>query len=421
MNTHEQKSTIITIPYSCFQHICLYVGDIRSVFSSVSLLSRHTYEQFKTETFSVDVSDMNSGIVIDSFFAFLGKLRILKSLRLHKVKLTSTHLASLEDSDYCLSKLKVLELSQVDNEINLWDCCFAGELALEKLVIKSSNVTYIGSFLAHTPKLLSLELSYLRDFGNSDINQLEPVLYNLKHLKLRHLPITDTAVIFMKKQIVKYCNSVRGNDLSIPSLRMERLEISCKNVTHYIFDMLLETRQHFPNLVALDVSNCAVSNCMGLQRLLRVDEFQIKEIGIGCSRVDDDVLLSLLASNNDSINLASSIDNGYVKSFSIRQSSISGTSLRRITSKFMHTLCHLDVSWCNSIHGRDFEFLSGLKRLEELICDHNRRLHSNDVSNLVLKLPTLRLLSCINCSLVNLQQMKSKVPERLLERIIIRL
>ena len=150
MSTLEQKSTLTTIPYSCFQHICLYVGNIRSVFSSIALLSKYSYQQFKNETFSVAVSDMNRGSLIDSFFDFLSKLRILKSLRLHKVKLTSTHLASLEDSDYCLSKLKVLELSHVDNEINLWDCCFTGELALEKLVVSCSNVTYIGSFLAHT-------------------------------------------------------------------------------------------------------------------------------------------------------------------------------------------------------------------------------------------------------------------------------
>lgn len=421
MSSLEKKSTITTIPYSCFQHICLYVGNIRSVFSSIALLSKYSYQQFKNETFSVAVSDMNHGSLIDSFFEFLSKLRILKSLRLHKVKLTSAHLASLEDSDYCLSKLKVLELSHVANEINLWDCCFAGELALETLVVSCSNVTYIGSLLAHTPKLLSLQLSHLRDFGNSDINQLEPVLYKLKHLKLRNLPITDTALIFIKRQIVNYCNTVSGNDLNVPSLMMERLEISCKNVTHHIFDMLLETRQYFPNLVALDVSTCAISNCVSLKKLLRADALKIKELGIGCNRLDDDVLLQCLANDDDSIDLASASDNTYIQTLSVKQSSISGTSLRRLTSKFMHTLCRLDVSWCNSIHGRDFEFLSGLKRLEELICNDNRRLDSNDVINLVLKLPTLRLLSCINCPGIKLQKLKSMVPETIWGRIVIRL
>ena len=201
---------------------------------------------------------------------------------------------------------------------------------------------------------------------------------------------------------------------------MERLEISCKNITHLIFDILLETRQHFPNLVALDVSACAISNCVSLKRLLKADALQIRELGIGCNRLDDDVLLQCLANDYDSMNLESASDNTYIQILSLKQSSISGKSLSRLASKFMHTLCRLDVSWCNSIHGRDFEFLSGLKRLEELICNNSRRLDSNDVINLVLKLPTLRLLSCINCPLVKLQKLKSKVPATIWGRIVIR-
>ena len=184
-----------------------------------------------------------------------------------------------------------------------------------------------------------MEISHLRDFGNSDINQLEPVLYKLKHLKLRNLPITDTALIFIKRQIVNYCSSVNGNDLKVPSLMMERLEISCKNITHLIFDILLETRQHFPNLVALDVSTCAISNCVSLKRLLNADGLQIRELGIGCNRLDDDVLLQCLANDYDSMNLESASDNTYIQILSLKQSSISGKSLSRLASKFMHTLC----------------------------------------------------------------------------------
>ena len=40
-------------------------------------------------------------------------------MQLHKVKLQSSHLASLEDSDYSLSKLKCLELYSIESEINL--------------------------------------------------------------------------------------------------------------------------------------------------------------------------------------------------------------------------------------------------------------------------------------------------------------
>ena len=118
--------------------------------------------------------------------------------------------------------------------------------------------------------------------------------------------------------------------------------------------------------------------------------------------------LQCLANDYDSMNLESASDNTYIQILSLKQSSISGKSLSQLASKFMHTLCRLDVSWCNSIHGRDFEFLSGLKRFEELICNNSRRLDSNDVINLVLKLPTLRLLSCINCPLVKAAKIEIK-------------
>ena len=199
------------IPYACLYNICAFVGDICEIFNSIALISKYYYDQFLTETFQVNVSNMNSGMRIDNFFQFLQKLRSLQTLQLHKVKLQSSHLASLEDSDYSLSKLKCLELYSIESEINLWNCCFAGELALEKLVIHDSKVTYIGALLSHTPHLKVLCISNILDFGNSSINQLEPILFNLRHLKLQNLPITDLALSYILKLIQQKNDSFKKN------------------------------------------------------------------------------------------------------------------------------------------------------------------------------------------------------------------
>ena len=74
------------IPSACLYNICAFVGDICEIFNSIDLTSKYYYDQFLTETFQVNVSNMNSGMRIDNFFQFLQKLRSLQTLQLHKVQ-----------------------------------------------------------------------------------------------------------------------------------------------------------------------------------------------------------------------------------------------------------------------------------------------------------------------------------------------
>ena len=59
------------IPYACLYNICAFVGDICEIFNSIALISKYYYDQFLTETFQVNVLNMNSGMRIDNFFQFL--------------------------------------------------------------------------------------------------------------------------------------------------------------------------------------------------------------------------------------------------------------------------------------------------------------------------------------------------------------
>lgn len=411
------------IPYACLYKICAFVGDICEIFNSIALISKYYYDQFLTETFQVNVSNMNSGMRIDNFFQFLQKLRSLQTLQLHKVKLQSSHLASLEDSDYSLSKLKCLELYSIESEINLWNCCFAGELALEKLVIHDSKVTYIGALLSHTPHLKVLCISNILDFGNSSINQLEPILFNLRHLKLQNLPITDLALSYILKLIQQKNDSFKKNkDGSISNkaiilMKLERLEILCKNITNSIFKMLIDCHEYMMmNLKAINVSNCNIIKSADMYEFFSKYNTSINEVGLGCPKMDDNAFLLGMTMDDDK----TMIRNMNLRKLLLAQSSISGKSLRLISSVFSHTLYHLNISWCNSIHGKDFEFLCEIKSLQELICNHCRRLHSNDVIKILLKCNKMHYLSCKNCSLVRLKDIEKKVPSDIRDNVLIK-
>ena len=69
------------------------------------------------------------------------------------------------------------------------------------------------------------------NFGNASINQLEPVLFKLKHLKLQNVSITDLAFTYMLEMVQregKY--KKQKNDGSDTVMMMQHLEILCKNV-----------------------------------------------------------------------------------------------------------------------------------------------------------------------------------------------
>eukprot|EP00943_MAST-04B_sp_MAST-4B-sp1_P006354 g6354.t1 len=419
-----ELASLINIPFSCIYTIYAYIGNITSIFNSIGLTSKHTYEQFLKETFEVAISNLNSHKKIDNFFDFLQKLHLLQSLQLHRVKISSSHLAILEDSDHSLSKLKVLELSFIENEINLWECCFAGELSLEKLIIHNSNVTYLGSLLAHTPLLETLLLSNLMNFGNASINQLEPVLFKLKHLKLQNVSITDLAFTYMLEMVQregKY--KKQKNDGSDTVMMMQHLEILCKNVTNNIFKILVQCSEYMAtNLKALNLNNCCITDGLDMYNFLYVCGYNLREFGIGCPKIDDAILISGMITNGEANNNGknlSMINNVNLQKLTLSQSSISGKSLTLISSKFSHSLRRLNLSWCNSIHGKDFEVVCKIKCLAELICNHCRRLHSNDVIFMLLNCRSLNLLSCTSCPLVRLHEIKRKISVHIRQKVMI--
>jgi hypothetical protein len=383
-------TTLNNLPNVCVSLITEYIGDFLQLYACVYILCKDIPSRWLAMIEVVRIDNIRSEQAAKRLFQRIKETNV-KFLTLDKVNISARDLSELLDLESSPHLLH-LQLRNIKNEINLWDCGLTENLALRSFEVDMAPVTYIGSLCMYAPQLVSLSLTNILDFGDSGLSALESTIQRLEHLKLVNVHLSDLGVVYLLRILSEYCFEKECAKHNGPNrfCKLKRLELSSKKITSHAFDLIREAE--YLQLTHLNVGGCRIQNADPVRRFMVKKGHGLKCLGLGSPTVDDTILASSLFLDGYPRSLVSSLQELHLTGAGISDRSVD--MIVRVFGAPNDHLRVLNISWCTLVTGRSIENLGKVVSLEELYLNKCRRIKLDHLIPVLVGCNRLQKLSC---------------------------